>query len=105
LPPVESYHSYYKYYVFIRPERLADGWDRERIRAAIGAEGIPCFAGSCGEIYREQAFEPMRPAARLPVARQLTETSLMFLVHSTLSEADTDDTVAAVRKVMTAAAR
>lgn len=78
-PPEGVGHAYYKYYAFVRPERLADGWNRDRIMAAVSAEGIPCFSGSCGEIYLEKAFpEPMRPGKRLKVARELAETSLMF---------------------------
>jgi len=100
LPPADTFHSYYKYYVFVRPEQLGEGWDRDRIQAAIVAEGIPCFSGSCSEIYLEKAFDGMRPEHRLPVARELGETSLMFLVHPTLSDQEIDDTIAAVRKVM-----
>jgi dTDP-4-amino-4,6-dideoxygalactose transaminase len=100
LPPSDSFHSYYKYYAFIRPEMLAKGWDRGRILNAIVAEGIPCFSGSCSEIYLEKAFDGMRPEHRLPVARELGETSLMFLVHPTLSDGEIDDAIAAVRKVM-----
>lgn len=88
-PPVEVGHSYYKYYAFVRPERLKKSWDRDRIAAEISARGVPCFSGSCSEIYLEKAFsEDMRPARRLPVAKELGETSLMFLVHPTLSEDD-----------------
>lgn len=95
----------YKHYVFVRPEMLAAGWDRDRIMNAIVAEGIPCFSGSCSEIYLEDAFKgsDMVPEQNLPVARELGETSLMFLVHPTLTEGDIRDTVAAVAKVMAAA--
>jgi len=41
----------------------------------------------------------------LAVARELGETSLMFMVHPTLSVADMQDVVAAVRKVMGRAVR
>ena len=99
-PPEVVRHSYYKYYVFVRPERLREGWNRDRIMESIQAEGIPCYAGSCSEIYLEKAFEGIRPQNRLPVARALGETSLMFLVHPTLSDADITDTIAAVQKVM-----
>jgi hypothetical protein len=100
-PPEEISHSYYKYYVFLRPERLRDGWNRDRLMQAIVAEGIPCFSGSCSEIYLEKAFpRDMRPAQRLEVARELGETSLMFLVHPTLSEMDMLDTARAVEKVL-----
>lgn len=100
-PPKEVGHAYYKYYVFLRPEWLRDGWSRDRLLQAIVAEGIPCFTGSCSEVYLEKAFpENMRPANRFEVARQLGETSLMFLVHPTLFEQDMLDTVRAVQKLL-----
>jgi dTDP-4-amino-4,6-dideoxygalactose transaminase len=104
IPPAEVHHSYYKYYVFLRPERLREGWGQERIIDAINAEGVPCFVGSCSEIYLEPAFlEEMRPLDRLPVARELGETSLMFLVHPTLTESDMCDIAEAVEKVLSEA--
>jgi dTDP-4-amino-4,6-dideoxygalactose transaminase len=104
VPPKEIGHAYYKYYVFLRPERLRDGWSRDHLLQAVVAEGIPCFSGSCSEIYLEKAFsQDMRPAQRLQVARQLGETSLMFLVHPTLSEQDMLDTALAVEKVLKSA--
>lgn len=105
VPTEEIYHSYYKLYVFVHPERLREGWTRDRVMNAISAEGIPCYSGSCSEIYLEKALEGVRPAERLPVAKELGETSLMFLVHPTLSEPDMDDTIAAVEKVMAHASR
>ncbi|HBG05034.1 MAG TPA: aminotransferase [Geobacter sp.] len=99
IPPEGIRHAYYKYYAFVRPDRLRSGWDRDRIMNAITAEGVPCFSGSCSEIYLERAFEGLRPDKRLPVAKELGETSLMFLVHPTLSDADMADTCRAVAKV------
>lgn len=100
-PPSETKHSYYKYYVFVRPERLREGWTRDRIMAEVSAVSVPCFSGSCSEIYLERAFsEEMRPAKTLPVARELGETSLMFLVHPTLSDAHIEKTCEAVQNVM-----
>ncbi len=105
-PSHEFGHSYYKYYVFVEPEMLKQEWSRDRILQAISAEGIPCFTGSCAEIYLEMAFSAeQRPAQRLRVASELGETSLMFQVHSTLSEQDMHDTACAVEKVMLAAVR
>jgi dTDP-4-amino-4,6-dideoxygalactose transaminase len=89
VPPREIGHAYYKYYAFVRPERLKEGWSRDRIVAEIEARGVPCYSGSCSEIYLERAFSPeSRPTARLPVAKELGEASIMFLVHPTLSEED-----------------
>ena len=106
-PAEDIYHSYYKYYVFVRPELLRDGWSRDRVMEAVNAEGIPCTTGSCSEIYLEKAFvrNGLSPATRLEAAKELGETSLMFLVHPTLSEEDMVDTCAAVEKVMAAATR
>ena len=105
VPPRDYGHAYYKHYAFIERTRLASGWTRERVVEAINAEGIPCIAGSCSEMYLEKAFDGtgLAPPARLPVARELGETSLMFMVHPTMKERDVLDTAAAVRKVMAAA--
>jgi dTDP-4-amino-4,6-dideoxygalactose transaminase len=100
VPSSDVYHAYYKHYVFVRPERLRPGWDRDRILTSVTAEGVPCFSGSCSEIYLEKAFENIRPENRLPVARELGDNSLMFLVHPTLSAKEMEDTMAAVTKVM-----
>jgi dTDP-4-amino-4,6-dideoxygalactose transaminase len=104
VPPAHVYHAYYKFYAFVRPDALKPGWDRDRIMDAIAAEGVPCLSGSCSEIYLEKAFPPeWRPAERLPVARELGETSLMFLVHPTLSPDDVDDVCRAIEKVLAVA--
>jgi dTDP-4-amino-4,6-dideoxygalactose transaminase len=90
IPPEHMKHAYYKYYAFVRLEKLKPGWTRDRIMNEITALGIPCFSGSCSEIYLEKAFTDadLGPTARLPVAQELGDTSLTFLVHPTLS---TDD--------------
>ncbi len=104
VPPADIRHSYYKYYAFVRPERLREGWDRDRIIQAVTAGGVPCFSGSCSEIYLEKAFPAAwRPKDRLAVARELGETSLMFLVHPTLDEKHMRAACNVVEKIMKAA--
>ena len=97
-PPNHAGHAWYKYYVFVRPERLADGWDRDRLLNAITARGVTCLTGSCSEMYLEKAFDGtgMAPAGRLPVARRLGETALMFLIDPTFGDADMERTADAV---------
>lgn len=103
-PPADVYHACYKLYFYVEPAKLKAGWDRDRIMAAVCAEGVPCMSGSCSEVYLEKAFpESMRPAERLPVARELGETSLMVMVHPTLTEEDVSDTCRALEKVLTVA--
>ncbi|MGB7509945.1 MAG: DegT/DnrJ/EryC1/StrS aminotransferase family protein [Pelodictyon phaeoclathratiforme] len=95
-------HAAYKCYVFVEPSALPDGWDRDRVMAEINARGVPCYSGSCSEIYLEKAFEGTgwRPAERLPVAKELGETSLMFLVHPTLRVEDVERTCEVLRSVV-----
>jgi len=96
-------HGQYKFYIHVRPENLASGWSRDRIQETINAEGVPCYQGSCSEVYLEKAFDGtgLRPAERLPVARELGETSLMFLVHPTLTAGEVKKTCEVVKHVLT----
>ena len=100
--PADSQHAHYKCYVYVRPELLAEGWSRDRIVAQINALGVPCFQGTCSEVYLEKAFDGsgLRPAQRLPVAQALGETSMMFLVHPTLTPAEVEKTCAVIATVM-----
>lgn len=100
-------HAEYKHYMFIVPEHLADGWSRDRIVEEIVALGVPCFQGSCSEVYLEKAFDntPWRPEKRLPNAAELCETSLMFLVHPTLTKEEMDKTVQVICTVFAKACR
>ena len=95
VPESESYHSYYKYYVFINPEELKAAWNRDAVIDALNKSGIPCNTGTCPEIYREKAFRTIeykvhggkkgKDGTYLPVAKELGKTSIMFMVHPTLS--------------------
>ena len=69
---------------------------------AITAEGLPCFSGSCSEVYLEKAFDGtgFRPKERLPNAKELGETSLMFLVHPTLTKEEVNITCRIIDKVL-----
>lgn len=100
--PVDIRHAAYKCYLFVEPAALKAGWSRDRILAEISALGVPCFSGSCSEVYLEKAFDNTgwRPRERLPVARELGETSLMFMVHPTLSADDIQASCRALEQVM-----
>lgn len=100
-------HAHYKFYAYVRPDNLAAGWSRDRIVEAINAEGVPCYQGSCSEVYLEKAFDETgwRPASRLPVARELGETSLMMLVHPNLLPEEMAHAAASAAKVLATASR
>lgn len=94
-------HAEYKHYMFVKPEQLAEGWDRDRIVNEIVEQGVPCFQGSCSEVYLEKAFDntPWRPEKRLLNAVELGETSIMFLVHPTLTNDEITKTVKVMKEV------
>ena len=100
--PEGSEHAAYKCYVFVQPELLKPDWNRDRIINEMVAAGVPAYSGSCSEVYLEKAFDNtgLRPAQRLPVAMELGETSLMFLVHPTLTPAEIDKTCTVLRNVI-----
>ncbi len=102
LVPDHMEHAAYRCYVFVEPPRLKTGWDRDRIMAEINSRGVPCSAGSCSEIYFEKAFDGtgFRPAQRLPVARELGDTSLALLVHPTLGDEHIAKTCSVLADVM-----
>lgn len=106
-PPEHLNHAWYKLHAFVRQEALAEGWSRERILTEIAATGYPAFAGSCSEIYLERCFQlqGIAPATRLPVARELGETSLMFQVHPTISSEQMEAYAMTVRTVLIRAQR
>jgi len=104
VPDIPDYieHAVYKCYVFVKPEELKPGWTRDKIMAEINALGIPCYSGSCSEVYLEKAFDStnFRPKERLPNAKELGEKSLMFLVHPTLTADEMKQTCDAIKGVM-----
>jgi dTDP-4-amino-4,6-dideoxygalactose transaminase len=107
VPAMPAYmeHAHYKCYVYVQTECLAPTWSRDRLVEAINGRGVPCYQGSCSEVYLEKAFDgtSSRPLARLPVAKMLGETSLMFLVHPTLTGQEIAQTCNTVEEVLSLA--
>lgn len=101
--PSDDYvHAAYKCYVQVNIDALPEGWSRDRIMAEINALDVPCFSGSCSEVYLEHAFDhtKWRPVERLKNAQQLGESSLMFLVHPTLTENNIQTTEYGIQQVI-----
>jgi dTDP-4-amino-4,6-dideoxygalactose transaminase len=102
-----SQHAHYKCYVYVNLEVLKLGWSRERIISELGLAGVPCYQGSCSEVYLERAFDDTgwRPLSALPNAKLMGEVSLSFLVHPTLTDHELKKTCSAIREVMKQAER
>lgn len=107
IPEPDTTHAYYRVYAYVRPEALAAAWTRNRVLTAIAAEGVPCQAGSCSEMYLEAGAraQGLEPDEGLSVAKELGETSLCFLCHPTLDEDVTESMCRAVEKVFAIASR
>ncbi len=107
VPPANAHHAWYKFGFFVRPDALKAGWSRDRILVEIAAAGLPCFSGSCPEIYLERAFKNggYMIKDRLPVAKELGETSLMVLVDHTQTESDMDRAASVISSVVARAQR
>lgn len=105
--PAEIIHARYKHYLFVQPENLKNGWTRDRIIDELMLLGIPCYQGSCPEVYLEKAFEGTgwRPEARLPIAKELGETSLMFLIHPALTLIEMNFVCEGIKKILKAASQ
>jgi len=92
VPAIPDYieHAAYKCYVFVKGSVEL----RDKMMMEINEKGVPCYSGSCSEVYLEKAFDNtgFRPKERLPAAKELGETSLMFLVHPTLTEEEIQKT-------------
>lgn len=102
LPEPDLKHAFYRLYAYVKPSGLKEGWSRDRIVEACNAAGAPVYQGSCSEVYLEKAFDgtPWRPANRLPVAKELGATSLMFLTHPTITDEQLSDYCDKVQSVL-----
>lgn len=107
IPGDDYYHSYYKYYAFLRPENIRPEWDRDRILFELQQRGISCLSGSCPELYREKAFVAagLVPYEAMPTARSLGETSLMFQVHPTLEAQHIYSVSQSIRQILDVATK
>ena len=105
-PPRDVRHGWYKFYAFVSKSALAPGWSRLRILEELTDRGVPAFSGSCSEVYLEESFQKagLSPSEPLPVARNLGQTSLMFLVHPTIKAEEMQRMASLIREVLDHAA-
>uniref|UniRef100_A0A6G6ABF3 dTDP-4-amino-46-dideoxygalactose transaminase n=1 Tax=Borely moumouvirus TaxID=2712067 RepID=A0A6G6ABF3_9VIRU len=96
-PNEKYFHVYYKYYIFINKEYLREEYSVKDIIIDINNNGIPCFQGTCGEVYKEKAFNLN---IDLPVTKNLTERSIMFLVDPSFGEEIMQEIASKVKQIL-----
>lgn len=107
LPGPALRHAFYRHYAYVRPDGLKTGWSRARLVRELAAAGVAVLHGTCPEVYLERAFDHtgLRPTERLPTARELGETSMMFLTHPTMTEEEVSRTQDAIGTTLAEASR
>jgi dTDP-4-amino-4,6-dideoxygalactose transaminase len=104
VPNIYNYieHAAYKCYVFVEQDYLRNNWTRDLIVEEINLLGVPCYWGTCSEVYLEKSFEKsnLRPKKRLINAKKLGDESLMFLVHPNLTKKEIQKTCDAIKSIM-----
>ena len=102
LPTSNFKHAWYKFYAYLRPEALASNWSRDRVLNELSLKGLPALTGSCGEIYMEKCFQNkgLAPKIRLNNASELSNNSLSFLIHPTITEEQMIDYSKGIKNVL-----
>lgn len=100
--PSDIGHAFYKCYAFVNQKQIRNKISRDEIIRLINEQGVPCFSGSCSEVYLEKAFDnkDFKPKQCLKNAVELGETSLMFLVHPTLKESEIEKTCNVIKQIL-----
>ena len=86
IPSNDMKHAWYRLYVYLKIDFLSSDWSRNRIIHEINLLGYPAFSGSCGEIFREKCFKDYKINQNLKICKELSDTSLAFLVHPNINQ-------------------
>ena len=100
LPPENIYHSYYKYYFFIEPDKF--NISRNEIIEKIIDKNIFCQVGSCGEIYKETALLNYKPEKQLMNTRELFETALLLKCDPTVTKENALKNIKDIKSILKA---
>lgn len=85
-------NAYYRLYAKVKPNLKAVCSEENLLRDVLinklVDEGVPCFSGTCSEIYREKLFIEAGYSPPIPFnnAQYFSDHALCFLVHHTITE-------------------
>jgi dTDP-4-amino-4,6-dideoxygalactose transaminase len=88
-------NAYYRLYAKVKKNITVADYSnvslRDHIINCLVAAGVPCFVGSCAEIYREKLFSDSVEFNRLPNATVFADDGFCFLVHHTITKEQVDN--------------
>lgn len=102
----ESQHAYYRLYAKLKTGTFLEDLTGEKLRNKLINKfvdtGVPCFSGSCAEIYRERLFANMNGALteRLPNASDWADCAFCFLVHHTITTEEINQMALSIKQVL-----
>lgn len=83
-------HAYYRVYANIKKDYVVNAISNKQLRDEVidrlNNAGVPCFSGSCSEIYLEKAFESLKPKNRLINSQFYSENAFCLLSHHTITD-------------------
>ena len=79
-------HAFYRYTITINFDQLKSKINRNNLIKKIISKNIYCNVGGCPEIYLEKTFNKFVKKNRLPIAKDLNDKTISFLVDHTISE-------------------
>jgi dTDP-4-amino-4,6-dideoxygalactose transaminase len=101
-----SVHARYRLYVYIKQDVVVNDLQNEMLRdtviSTLNEAGVPCFVGSCAEIYREKLFANMQsiPTKRLQNAKFYAENAFCLLTHHTITNKQLKQLAAAIQSAL-----
>ena len=91
-------HAFYRLNLFVNKNRI----NQKKLIEKLNKNKINCGVGSCPEIYREKIFKKFKfnPKKRLPNAKLLGETSIMFPINPYRSASKIKSEIISIKKVL-----
>lgn len=96
-------HAYYRVYGLIDLKSQSDAENhslRNEFVASLSEMGLPCFSGSCSEIYLEKAFESYYDGQRMPNAKYYAERAFCLLAHPTITDDQVNQAVKLIKTLL-----
>lgn len=90
-------NAFYRLYVKVNPQFVLSKNKTQNLRdfmiKEFNTNGVPCFVGSCAEIYLEKLFQQggFYPPNRYQNARNFSDNACCFLVHPTINDEQLKD--------------